>query len=86
MAYIEFARPLQPSVMQGLKYIETGVTGNAHIKCYEDHKGYLMTDRYVQSDFRSPGCRVVSFMVEWLSSWSSVLESVEWITSRSTDR
>ena len=29
VAYIEFARPLQPSVMQGLKYIKTGVTGNA---------------------------------------------------------
>ena len=24
MAYIEFARPLQPSVMQGLKYIKVG--------------------------------------------------------------
>ena len=24
VAYIEFARPLQPSVMQGLKYIKTG--------------------------------------------------------------
>ena len=39
----------------------------------------------MRSDFRSPGRRVVSFMVEWLSSWSSVLESVEWNTSRSTD-
>ena len=45
-----------------------------------------MTDRYMQSDFRSPGRRVDSFMVEWLSSWSSVLESIEWNTSRSTDR
>ena len=24
VAYIEFARPLRPSVMQGLKYIKTG--------------------------------------------------------------
>ena len=24
VAYIEFARPFQPSVMQGLKYIKTG--------------------------------------------------------------
>ena len=24
VAYIEFARPLQPLVMQGLKYIKTG--------------------------------------------------------------
>ena len=24
VAYIEFARPLQPSVMQGLKYMKTG--------------------------------------------------------------
>ena len=24
VAYIKFARPLQPSVMQGLKYIKTG--------------------------------------------------------------
>ena len=45
-----------------------------------------MTDRCVQSDFRSSGRRVVSFMVEWLSSWSSVLESVEWNSSESTNR
>ena len=37
VAYIEFARPLQPSVMQGLKYIKKGVTGNALIKCHEDY-------------------------------------------------
>ena len=30
-----------------------------------------MTDRCVLSDFRSPGRRVVGFMVEWLSSSSS---------------
>ena len=30
-----------------------------------------MTDRYTQSDCRSPGRRVVGFMVEWLSSSSS---------------
>ena len=40
----------------------------------------------MQSDFRSPGRRVVGFMVELLASWSSVLESVEWNTSESTDR
>ena len=37
VAYIEFARPLRPSVMQGLKYIKIGVTGNALIKCHEDY-------------------------------------------------
>ena len=29
VAYIECARPLRPSVMQGLKYIKVGVTDNA---------------------------------------------------------
>ena len=38
------------------------------------------------SDFRSPGCRVVSFMVEWLSSSPSVLEFVEWSPSWSNKR
>ena len=37
-----------------------------HIKCYDDHKGYLMTDHCVQSDFRFPVGRVVGFMVEYL--------------------
>ena len=37
VAYIEFARPLRPSVMQGLKYIKIGVTGNALIKWHEDY-------------------------------------------------
>ena len=29
VAYIEFAGPLRPSVMQGFKYIKVGLTGNA---------------------------------------------------------
>ena len=37
-----------------------------YIKCYDDHKDYLMTDHCVHSDFRSLGGRVSGFMVECL--------------------
>ena len=46
VAYIEFARPLQPSVMQGLRYIQGwALLVMPLIKCYNDHKDYLMADR-----------------------------------------
>ena len=46
VAYIEFAGPLLPSVMQGLRYIQGwALLVTPLIKRYDDHKDYLTADR-----------------------------------------
>ena len=46
VAYIEFAGPLLPSVMQGLRYIYGwALLVTPLIKCNNDYKDYLIADR-----------------------------------------
>ena len=87
MAYIEFARtPASPRYKEFNVHKERGLLVTPVIKDHEGHKSYLREDRCIQSGSRSPGSRVVVFMVDCLCFWSSPFVPVEWNPSRSTGR